>query len=732
MTTSSTGSTSSSTSSSVANTLASNLISSLSGNSSSSSGLIQAQGIGSGLDIGSIISKLMTVESLPLTMIQQRSSELVKKNLAYTAIQTAVASFEKASTAMSATSLYQNYSATVANSSLASVTATSAANINSFSLEVNSLATSQQLESGGFASANATVGTGTLNISLGTTTGTLNNGQYSGGAFTANANANTISIKIDSTNNSLTGVMNAINASNSGVKASILYDGSQYHLVMASPTGGNNSMKISALDSNGNALTSGSNLSQMAFDPTAAVGSGQNMLQNTSAANAALKINGVPVSSASNTVSNALSGVTINLLQASTGNPTTVSISQNQTAITTAAQNFVSAYNNVVSVINQYSSFDGATGTAGILNGDFSIKQVQSQISSVLNTYNGSGSYNSFATLGFNLDDQGSGQMTLDTAAFNAALSKDPKSVASVMSQAGSTSTTQLQYMNALAGVPSGSYPVNVTQLATQGSISGGAIPSTTFDKDGSGNPLSSITVPASGLSFAINVNGVNSGTINMPGGTHYSDGNALASDLQSRINADSVLQGNLASVQVSWDSGTQALKFTSNSYGTTSGIYFPSINGQYSAFANMLGLANPTRVNGVDVQGTINGLAAKGVGQVLTASSGNIQGLQVRVLGPDTGSVGSVSYSGGTMNQLSKSLQGMLSKSGIFANATNSITDQINRLKSDATDWQSRLASIKSNYEKQFTAMDTLVSKLQATGNQLTQAISSLNKSNS
>lgn len=179
-------------------------------------------------------------------------------------------------------------------------------------------------------------------------------GIYAAGAtFTQNAAQSTGTITISNTNNSLQGIRDSINAANIGVTASIVNNGnttSPYNLVLTSKdTGLANSMKITV---GGAADASIANL--LAYNPT----STQNLTQSTAAQNAALTVNGVPISSTSNAVTGAMTGTTLNLIK--TGS-TNLSVSRDTATVTASVQSLVKAYNEANATLKDYTSYDPAT-----------------------------------------------------------------------------------------------------------------------------------------------------------------------------------------------------------------------------------------------------------------------------------------------------------------------------------------------------------------------------------
>ncbi len=251
---------------------------------------------------------------------------------------------------------------------------------------MTALAQAQSLVSTGQVKQDAAIGTGTIHIDFGAITGgTLDTntasptyGKYSGAGYTANTGSTGFDIKIDSSNNTLQGVRDAINKANAGVTASIINDGSgaPYRLVLNSNnTGATNSMRISVTSSDGTSALS----DLVANDPAGT----QNMQQTVTAQNAALTVNNIAIQSPSNQVSGAVQGVTLSLAQTGTSN---IVVQRDTASIQNGVQAFVTAYNNLQKAASSLSAYDPSTQTASPLTGDGVLRVIQSQIRGVLNT----------------------------------------------------------------------------------------------------------------------------------------------------------------------------------------------------------------------------------------------------------------------------------------------------------------------------------------------------------
>lgn len=665
--------------------------------------VISSTGIGSGLNVSGIISQLMTVESQPLTTMQQQVSSYQTSLSAFGSLNSALSALQSSVTSLSSSATFTTLGANSSNTAVSTVTAGASATAGTYNLNVSQMAQAQTISSAGQVSSTAAIGSGTastITIQFGSVTGTATSGTFSNATFTSDPTQSIGTIKIDSSNNSLQGIASAINTANVGVTASIVGDGSAtpYHLVLTSAkTGSNSSMQISV--SGDSALQNLLN-----YDPSGT----QNFTQITAAQNASLTVNGIAISSQSNAVSKSIQGLTFNLTGTGTS---TVTVSNNTGAVTNAINSFVTSYNSLNSTMSQLTAYNSTTKVAGPLLGDPTIRTLQNQMRNIFNTSvsGSSGNITSLAQIGVTFKSDGS--LTVNSTQLQSALSNNFSAVGSMLSSIGSSSDPLVTYVGAGSSTQAGSYPLNVTALATQGSLTGNTSLS-------GGN----VTI-ASNTSINVTVDG-NSSTVNLTAGSYSAS--QLAQVVQSAINTNSTMSTNGAAVSASIDSNGY-LKLTSNSYGKTSNISVSSNTG--TDVASLFG-TSISGTAGTDVSGTINGTAAVGAGQYLTGAVGTpVSGLQVQVPGGSTGNRGNINYSQGVAYQLGNLLTSYLNTStGVLQNTTKNLNTQIKNVQAKITSFSTNLAQIQANYQAQFSALDTMISKLNGTQSYLTQQINVLN----
>lgn len=426
---------------------------------------ISSAGVGSGLDVESIVTSLMNVEKRPLTLVSQQKTSYQTKLTAYGTMKSALSTFQTAVSALSTNAKFNAQTVTPADTSVFTATANGSAVLGDYDVTVSQLAKSHKIAMDGVANTTDVIGTGTLTISFGTYTPAVVS-PATPASFTANADKTDINITIDSSNNTLAGVRDAINAANGSVSASIVNDGTTNRLVITSKdTGEVNSLKITVADGDGN-NTDASGLSMLAYDPLATVGNGKNMSQLQDAQNALLNIDGIDVEKASNTISDAIEGVTLKLLTTSAGLPIGLNVATDQDKIKESVQSFVDAFNKVNTTLKDLTKFDSTGKNSGALLGDATARSIISQIRGVLtNTVDTGGTLTSLTDLGVSF--QQDGKLALDTTKLTDAVTNHFSEISALFASSGRTSDAQVLYTSATSNSQSGTYNVTVSQLGS-------------------------------------------------------------------------------------------------------------------------------------------------------------------------------------------------------------------------------------------------------------------------
>ena len=394
--------------------------------SSTSPSGISFSGLGSGLDIQGIVTQLVNAEGAPQQQILTNRQTAFNTTLsALGQLKSGLSSVQTAADALQNLDTFRTRTATVSNSTILSATAIPGTAMGTYQVEVDQLATAQKLASAGFASATSTVGSGTLNFTT--------------------AGGSSFSVSVAATD-TLANIRDNINAAsgNNGVQASIINvdngsGGTVSKLVLtATNTGSSNSITVTAADSDGN-NTDTSGLSALASN---------NLTQVSAAQDAIIKIDGMQVTSATNSVSTAVTGLTLNLNQAQVGTSVAVTVGVDTSPITKALQTLVTNYNNYQSTNSSLTSYDQTSNQAGALLGDATANSVNNALRSLMgkNYTTGSTTVQNLADIGIQVDKNG--VMSLDTSKLQQALTSDPNAVKSLLS--GPTTGLSAQIDNVL------------------------------------------------------------------------------------------------------------------------------------------------------------------------------------------------------------------------------------------------------------------------------------------
>ena len=383
--------------------------------STSGSGTISSAGIGSGLDVNSIVTQLMAIEQQPLNALQTKATSIQSTVSEYGKIQSAVSTLNQLSVTLASKSTWGQ---TVATSSDTTVgVTTNNATAGTYTVSVASLASVQTLASAA-QSPTAAVGSGTLHIELGT---------YGGGTsgapttFTPSGTPPAVDIAVSATD-TLSDVRDKINASGAGVSALILSDASGSRLLIRSnATGAVNGFRTSVTDDDGNNTDAGG-LSALAYDPSTGV---SQMTRSQTAADAVATVNGLSVTSASNTLTNIVDGLSLTLT-APTTTPVTINVVADTATLKKNLTDFAAAYTAVYKLIASDTKYDPTSKQGGILQGDSAAVGLQNQLRTLAGGVSGASSvFGRLSDVGLQIQTDGS--MTVNGTTLDNALANLPE-----------------------------------------------------------------------------------------------------------------------------------------------------------------------------------------------------------------------------------------------------------------------------------------------------------------
>lgn len=665
---------------------------------------ITSPGIGSGLDINSLVTQLVEAEKAPQTArLDTREAVLQARLSAFGTLKGALSSLQTSLSGLTSLSTYRGRTATSSNPDVLTASAGTTAAAGRYQVGFTGPATEHKLatdpvnqEGARFTAVTDTMGTGTITFTFGTSVYDGDTDTYT--SFEQNPAQPSYTVEI--TDGSLQGIRDAINGAEMGITASIIFDGTHQRLALSSEdTGAANSLEITVADDDGNDADA-AGLSLLAFNSGAT-----HMIQTQAAQNVSgLTIDGIAVTSASNTLTDVINGLAIDLLEPGTS---TLTVSYNKDSVSSAVSSFVEKYNGLISTVRDLSSYNPDTGEAGLLNGDGVLRNIDAQVRRVFSqTVSGlSGPYRQLADIGITRS-ASDGSLVLDNVKLEAAIEDNFDAIAGMFTAYGSTSDSLIQYQSSTAVTRAGEYDINISRLATQANFAGSAAANLTITagvNDG-------LTVLIDGVSTNITLSAKT-----------YASTAALAAELQSRFTASDDLKKAGVTVQVAESGGV--LTVTSDSYGSGSKVSVTGGNARNGLF----GLA-PVSTDGVDVAGTIGGVEATGEGQKLIGQ-GVALGLELMVVGGVTGNRGSVAFSRGYAEQLDNVLDQLLAGDGLFDAVTDGINRNLGTIETQREQVELRSLAYEERIRAQFTAMDILVAQLNTTSDFLTQQLESLSQ---
>ncbi|MCG8053449.1 MAG: flagellar filament capping protein FliD [Candidatus Thiodiazotropha endolucinida] len=360
-------------------------------------------GISTGSDWNSIINQLLQIESRPLSTLQSREQEIDEKISDFGLIKSAIDTFNSTVEELTSSSGFAAFTASSTDEAVLTVSADSSAVASSYDVVVTQLANRDKIASSAYTDATTSVGTGTLSITV---------------------DGNTMDLVLDGSNNTLTDIRDAINSAttNPGVTATILNEASGSRLILTSEESGlANAITINVTDGDDASNTDANGLSRLFH-----IGVGGDGLaeQIDTAQDATLTIDGFSITGASNTVTSAISGVTLSLTGAGSS---TINIARDNTEIEDRISGFVDAYNTLIEQIDDLE--------AGSLYNDSSLRRIKQGFVDVINqTVDIAGDTAYLFEIGITRDRDG--VLSVDSSELSTALADDFNRVTQILSEA--------------------------------------------------------------------------------------------------------------------------------------------------------------------------------------------------------------------------------------------------------------------------------------------------------
>jgi flagellar hook-associated protein 2 len=361
---------------------------------------ITAAGIGSGLDIASLVTQLVRAESDPQTSrLNSAQGKTTAQLSAVGILRGALGSLSTALASLKSTGAFSKRTAVSSSTGNLTASAGAGAAPGAHTVVIDQLASAHRLASTGFAASTTTVGTGTLTLA---------------------SNGKSFALGIASPNDSLASIRDAINAAsgNDFVDASIVVASDGAHLVLAArKSGADNALRVTQAGGDGG-------LAALVYDP----GTSTQLVEKAEALDAEILVDGFSHTASTNVVTDVIEGVALNLLGAEPGVERTLTIGRDDAAALAAVQSFVNAYNTVNASISTVTRYDPATRTASALTGDTLPRGIASELRGVIGNVRDNGTLRALGDIGVSFT--ASGTLALDRTKFDAKLAADPNAIA--------------------------------------------------------------------------------------------------------------------------------------------------------------------------------------------------------------------------------------------------------------------------------------------------------------
>ena len=675
--------------------------------------IIQSLGAGSGIDTRNLVKQLVSIErSAPQERIDSQREKAETQISDYGIVKSALSTLQDAAKILTdPEGMFSKTASFTESTALVPTELTTDVQPGVYTLEVNDIAQSASYSSGVFASKDDAVGEGTLTFNFGDWESDLS-------GFTANTDRESFTVTIDSSNNSLEGLRDAINDADAGVQASIVNNGSGYVLQITAPSGQSNELEIVVSESGGSPTNAdASDLSRFSFTT-----GGFQLSEDQEGKDARLTINGLSVTRETNVVDDVVSGLKLDILSAAPGEPVTITVTDDKAFAEQNVRDFVAAYNTFLEVLDPLfgattrENDDGEKETVqGSLANDSLAKSILSRIrTSIASAIPGlaSSNYTSLTNIGIRTELDGT--LSIDEDDFKEAFNNNFEDVQKLLSPLTESSNADIKVNSFNDNTTAGEYDVVITTPPARGFYQGNAIDASVVfpDYDSTGRDYS----------FTISVNGTESQSLTLPTAT-YATQDELAAAIQSVINADTNLQEAGVSVTASYDSVNNRFDIVSTSYGTSSTV---NITAASANIADDLGLAVANGTAGVKVAGTINGVPGFGSANVLLPDLDEPGAGLAMIIGENATSA-TVNFSRGFAGELNELISSFLASDGVIALREESLETQVESFDDDQGNLDRRMSAYEERLMRQFIAMERILNGLSNSGSFLDNLIDTL-----
>jgi flagellar hook-associated protein 2 len=607
-----------------------------------------------GLDIETIVQALIDAQRGPIRRAEVEIDRLQARSRAVSDVRGALSTLDGARRqALSAQALAAQVAAS-SDETVFTATASGSADVGLHEIQVEELARADRHRSQAYADRDTTpVGQGVLTFTV---------------------DGATTSVTVDDSNDTLQGVMDAINADpDSGARASIVNDGTGDILVLASRETG------AASD-----IVFEENTTDLVFT------------QTQGAQDAEIVLDGITIQDPSNTITSALRGVTIQLRAAAPGDVLTLEVSADAEQVEESVRSFVDAFNNALATLDRVSRADTSGGrNSGPLVGDPAIRAIKADLLATVSSPNSPSDpdgYSLLAEVGVSLAE--GGRLSLDTARLRERLDENPRAVVDLFQKRGVATDAGVGYVTSTSATQAGTYAVNITTLAERATLQGDNV------------------IDASGLlqdeTLTITV-----------GGTEVEVSLATGDDADAVADAINDALGDREVDAVAENDGGRIVIRTS-AYGAAAEV---AVRSSVGSIAGSVGFDTTDRTDeGADVAGTIGGAAATGQGQVLAAADGTAaEGLRVAITRTTTGDAGDLTFRLGVSEKLARAVDRAIDRQdGRLQPMKDGLDRQVRQRQTRIERMEEILAQRADALRRKFSAAQQALSQLQSMQAQL------------
>ncbi|MGE4501390.1 MAG: flagellar filament capping protein FliD [Thiomicrospira sp.] len=650
-------------------------------------------------DAGNMAKMLAEAEiSGSRAIIDKNTKSLEKEVSGLTYLRANLEAFNTYAKDLASPTLFNQYSATAADPSVLSVSVSGKTAPGNYTVQSLALAQAQTVVANtGYASRTSAIPEGDIELNIG--------GQLK-------------TITVGPSNNTLEGLQQTINDGDYGINASIIRDGSEYKLMFsAKETGADSAFSFAGTGA----------LAGFKYDPNDLPGS--SFSETSAAQDAQMSVNGLVVSSSTNTFDDVIEGVSIQLN--SVGAAQTLTTARDSESAINAVKDFVEVYNQLGTILKDLGSYeklteeqkeDPANEYKGDLAGSSLLREIRGQVrDAMLGSLDVGGAYNTLGSIGVTLDRNG--VMQLDEAKLSTVANSDMDAIARLFSKSGSSADSMINVIGGSEKTQMGNYELIVDSLATRAQVTGAAA---TLD-------VNNDIVIGAGAEFKIKLDNSDEAVISIAAGNYATAD--FAAIMENAINNSTAVKASGARMSVAFDASNQ-LVMTSDRFGSGSKIEMSGFVGLDNAgLSGDLTPATQASAQGENVQGKlvmsdgsqldIGAYADLDDGRrikisdfaVVGTEPAEARGLQFEVLGGATGSRGTIDFLQGFGSRIYETINNALDKEkGTIGLRETSISERMDRLEQQREKVDTRYEKLELKYRLQFSIMQSVMASMEST----------------